>query len=281
MLKMNLKKFVFVPLSFFVLMVAAFPLTTQAKSKTYLYRNRANWVKLVDLKKKQIGDTVLLHPNKDISVEAMENMLLSVTLNRAAMFSKDVKEIGVFSVEEAKKYASFVIQALRQASPNQIVNFAVVHKRPHFIIRADYLSVINLYVTEDGVHLYCNKLFARLDGDYQQASKMDESIRQAKSARVTLKAMPGQKLSYNDEQEIIFDPQFDYAQGSILPRVEPIKSAHQLMEKKSSAPAHVSAQASANEAVKSRLTKLEDLKKSKLVSESEYQQKKKEILSAL
>lgn len=278
MFKTKLKIFA----SIFFVLTLILPVTTVlAKSKTYLYRSRANWVKLVDLKKKQIGDTILLHPNTDISVESMENMLLSVTLNRSAMFSKEVKEIGVFSVEEAKKYASFIVQALRRASPNQIVNFAVVHKRPHFIIRADYMSIVNLYVTDDGVHLYFNKLFARLDGDYEQASKMDEAIRQAKSARVTLKAMLGQKLSYSDDQEIVFDPHFDYAQGSILPRAEPIKSAHQLMERKPAPPAQEPSQDLSNGDVKSRLGKLEDLKKSKLITEVEYQQKKKEILSAL
>lgn len=252
-----------------------------AKSKTYLYRNRADWVKLVGLKKKQLGNTVLLHPISELSTEALQNMLLSITLNRSALFSKDVKEVGVFTDEEAGKYASYIVQALKKAAPNQVVNASIVHKRPHFIIRADYLTIFNIYVTDQGVHFYFNKLFARLDGDYEQASQMDRALSHAKSARVTIKPMPGQRLAYHDGHELIMSPGFNFADNSIIPRKEPIKSAHQLMEQPSKSAHSDGVATNTGRDTKSRMKELEDLKKSGLVSQEEYRTKKSAILDAL
>lgn len=269
------------PITGAALLVFVFVLPAQAKSKTYLYRSRANWVKLVELKKKQIGDTVLEHPQNSLSTEILENMLLSITLNRSALFGKEVKELGVFTVEEARKYAAFIVQGLKSASPNQVINVAVIHQRPHFIIRADYLSIFNVYVTGEGVHFYFNKIFARLDGDYEQASQMDAALSRAKSARVTIKPMPGQRLAYHDGQEIIMDPAFNFAANSIVPRAETVKSEYQMINEPRQAPV-ASAPATGNQNdIKSRLSKLEELKKSGLITTQEYQQKKKDILNSL
>lgn len=263
------------------LLVFTVVFAAQAKSKTYVYRSRANWVKLVDLKKKQIGDTVLEHPQNTLSTETLENMLLSITLNRSALFGKEVKELGVFTAEEARKYAAFIVQALKTASPNQVVNVAIIHQRPHFIIRADYLSIFNVYATGEGVHFYFNKIFARLDGDYEQASQMDAALSRAKSARVSIKPMPGQRLAYHNGQEIIMDPAFNFAANSIVPRAQTVKSAHQMMNESGRAPV-ASAPATGNQNdIKARLSKLDELKKSGLITTQEYQQKKKDILNSL
>lgn len=251
-----------------------------AKSKTYVYRQRADWVKLKKLTKKQLGSTLLSHPY-DINVPQLEAMLLSLTLNKGVLFKKETKEIGIFSEDEAQKFAPYIVDALKQADPNQVVNISIVHKRPHFIIRSDFISIINVFATDEGLHFHFGKLFAKLDGDYEQASKMDQAIHRAKGVRVSLKIMPGQKLAYSGE-EVILDPNFDYGAGSILPREQPTKSANEILmgdRRKSKSKRIYPAPASQD--VKSRLEKLEELKREKLITESEYNQKKKEILQSL
>ena len=176
-----------------------------ADSKTYVFRKRAEWVKLVKLSNKQMGGQVLLHPHTAVSVKTMTDILSGLKMNKAQGLKKGFKTNEVFSSEEAQKYAPFIVQALGQAGPNQVVNVSVVHKRPYFMVRHDYLSLINVYVKDDGIHFYFSKLFARLDGDYEQASRIYESIRKAKSLRVSLAPQSGQIIS-SDGNELVVRP---------------------------------------------------------------------------
>src|SRR3989339_311578 len=123
-----------------------------ADSKTYVFRKRAEWVKLVKLSNKQMGGQVLLHPHTAVSVKTMTDILSGLKMNKAQGLKKGFKTNEVFSSEEAKKYAPFIGQALGQAGRNQVVNVSVVHKRPYFMVRHDYLSLINVYVKDDGIH---------------------------------------------------------------------------------------------------------------------------------
>lgn len=250
-----------------------------SKSKTYIYRHRANWVKLVKLRKKQLGGVALDHPYK-ISTSDMENMLLSIRISKSALFSKKSKIKDVFSIEEAKKYAPLLVTALRKAQPNQVVNFSIIHQRPNMILRNDYLSMVNLYVTSDGIHFNFRKLFAQMSGDYLQASNLDKSIRKAKGIRVSLEAGEGQRLAYDDE-ELIFDKNFDSSATAKRVAPETKKSRLKKTKKQKMAKIEKTNESSGNSDVMSRLKKLDELKDAGLISNTEYKEKKKDILNDL
>lgn len=273
--------------------------------ENYIYRKRANWVKLDKLSSKQMAGETLKHPCLDISVDQMTAMLMSLKMNKGQVFKKGIKTSEIFSDVEAQKYAPLIVKALNEAAPNQVVNIAVVHRRPYFVMRNDYISVINIFVADDGVHFNFSKLFARLSSDYQQASKIDQSIRDAKGLRVDLATSPGQVL-LADADEIVLDPHHDFgiATATMIPSIatdgadedtlkteknDTAQNAKLTGKKAKSNVTSANVVAStpensskpASEDAVSRLKKLEELKKSNLITAAEYQKKRQEILNGL
>lgn len=269
-------------LSYLSLVALLFIALPSVAAKNYIYRNRANWVKLEKLSNKQLAGQKLNHPYQGFNSEQLAGMLQSISLNKGMVLSKEVKAIEVFTPEEAKKFAPLIIQGLSQATPNQIVNMAIVHKRPYYVMRNDYISVINIYVQDNSLHLNFRKLYAKLEGDYKQSSQLDQSIRKAKSVRVGLAvSSKGQTLS-DDGNEIIFDLDHDF-----LIKIATVDSEIQTTQtKKQTVPNQMDAEPSvmpdqAQQDVAARLKTLEKLRKDKLISESEFQEKKFKILEEL
>lgn len=261
-----------------------------AASKNYIYRSRANWVKLVKLSNKQLAGVELKHPVSGFSTEQINAMLQSLHMTKGAFFKKEVTSNEIFTAEEAAKYAPLLARALSQAQPNQIVNLGIVHKRPYFILRHDYISIINVFVADNGIHFNFAKLFAKLNGDYQQASNVDEQIQKAKGIRVSLEAHKGQTI-LSDQDEVILDVNYDFANDVMLANTDEeaanqAKAAKKAAKKKSKTEDTTVAQTTSSPTdsssdVKSRLETLEQLKKDKLITDSEYRQKKSEILNSL
>jgi hypothetical protein len=264
--------------------------SAHAKSD-YLYRNRANWVKLIKLSNKQLAGVELKHPATGLTTARIEAMLLSLTMNKGSLFKKEVKTNEIFSIEEAKKFSPFIADALNRAEPNQVVNISLVHQRSYFILKNDFLSMLNVFVSDDGVHFYFTKLFAKLGSDYEQASKMDTAISKAKGVRVSLEAKPGQILAA-DADEVVMDPQFNFAAN--VHRTVPAEKEYRVGEseeapakeaqKKRSKKAKIAKSAPEEPSdgdVTARLKKLDDLKKQKLITDAEYREKRKEILGTL
>lgn len=280
---------------FIFLMTLVFVSGSAHSAKNYVYRHRANWVKVEKLSNKQLAGQQLNHPCQQISSEQMAAMLLSITVNKGEIFKSEKKTIQIFSAEEANKFAPLLVQALGRASPNEVVNMAIVHKRPYFIIRKDLISVLNVFVQGSELHFHFTKIFAKLEGDYKQASRLDRAISKAKSVRVDIVTMPGQVLT-EDGKEIIMDLGHDFlADATANPAPEPPRKTlfKSKKDKETAAkttevtqaetevttePTPVAAQQS--DAV-TRLKKLDQLRKEKLITEAEYQEKKFKILEEL
>ncbi len=255
------------------------PVADAAKGD-YLYRKRINWVKLEKLSNKQLGGLELSHPVTDIMPEQMVGMLMSIKMDKGSMFKKGYETNEVFSEEEARKYAPFIVEGLRKAAPNQVINVALVHRRPNMILRNDHLSIINIFKTSDGVHLNFAKLYAKLDGDYQAASNIDDAIRNAKSSRTRLSAQAGQSL-LSDIDEIVIPVDFAYAPSPV--ETTPVTTGKNKTAVVSPVPQAATGMQNPTSGgdIKTRLQALDDLKNNKLITESEYQIKRREILGSL
>lgn len=152
------------------------------------------------------------------------------------------------------------------------------------IVRNDHLTMINVFVTAEGVHFYFGKLFAKLDGDYMEVSKMDETIRRAKGMRVALTAVEGQKLSFASENELILDPGYDFVNSVAKTEVPADAKSSQKTVAKTAATSKVAepvAEAAPEETIEERLQNLENLKDKGLITDKEYKAKKKEVLSEI
>ena len=282
---MNTKKIINSALCLLLAIVMFVP-NVDAKKSKYIYRKRAEWVKVIKLSQKQMGDVALAHPVSNITTQEIQLILESVEMSKGSGFLNKQKIKNVFSKEEAAKYAPLIASGLKQAQNNQIVNLSIVHKRPQLIMRNDYLSIVNIYKTQEGLHLNFRKIFARLDGDYEQASNMDRAIRRAKSIRVGLAPKQGQKLGVDNNMEIIFDSQFlstipaNLAENTSTTTKESVKTYGKI-QNKIAQPQVQNVQNGFENSLETRLQKLESLKNKGLISSSEYKSKKKEILRDL
>lgn len=272
-----------------------FPFFSALAKTDYIYRQRVNWVKIDKADPKEIPLSDLRHPSTVIEDNQMEAMLLSIKISKKHLLKKEVDSIDVFNTFEARKYSSYLVNALARVGSEEVVNFSIVHKRPLFILRNDRLTMGNLFVAGDGVHFQFTKLFAKLSGDYEASANMDKMVRKAKTIRVSLEANEGQVLSYASATEIILSPTYDFIKNVQIEQAHREEEDAEAMKTKSarkdskeeivsssnnSAPPVISSQTASGDAP-SRLRKLEDLKKQKLISDQEYQDLRKKILSEL
>src|SRR3989338_9893181 len=147
----------------------------------YVYRQRINWVKIDKASPKSVPLGSLKHPYTALTVEQMEGMLLSIKISKRYVLKKEIDSADVFNSYEARKYAPFIVEALAKATPDQVVNFSIIHKRPFFILRNDRLTMGNVWAADDGIHFQFAKLFAKITGDYEASAQMDRAVRNAKS----------------------------------------------------------------------------------------------------
>ncbi|HBF13756.1 MAG TPA: hypothetical protein DDW49_10315 [Deltaproteobacteria bacterium] len=252
---------------------------------TFIYRNRANWVKIDKASPKKVPLGHIMHP-ANITEEQMEAMLTSVKIAKRYVLKKEVYSADVFDSWEARKFASYIVQALGQADADHVVNFSIIHKRPTFILRNDFISMGNIWVSEDGMHIQFDKLFAKITGDYEASANMDKLIREAKTARVTLEAQEGQMLAYDNAQELVLNPTYDFVAKAQLVRQQRRQEEEAYLrsgsKKKIKHEQDIGVSEStasvAEKSVAERLKELDQLKAQKLVTEAEYQQLRKKIL---
>lgn len=267
--------------------------------ENYIYRQKINWVKFMKVPK-EIPAADIKHPATTVNADQMEAMLRSIKISKRHLLSKEIDNLDVFNSWEAHKYAPLFVEALAKAQADQVINFAIIHKRPLFLLQNDKLSTGNLWNAADGLHIRFTRLFAKISGDYQSSGEMDKAIRRTKTTRVSLEAGAGQKLSYNGPMEIILEPSYDFISDTkredqiqlkaeeeeLKPADKREKVAEEKPKRRSTAesktPIKKTEPVSAETGTAAeRLKKLEDLKAQKLITEKEYQELRKKVLSEI
>lgn len=117
----------------------------QAKSKSIFKQanNPANFVKLVNISKKDAETLKLNHPYT-FDEDQMADMLRSLRYNRRALFSKKIKERNVYEEEYVEQFAPLLVKAFKEVGPGQVVSFSIAQKRPWVIIRNDKLTAVRM-----------------------------------------------------------------------------------------------------------------------------------------
>lgn len=261
-----------------------------AKQSDFIYRQRSRWVKLEKANPKLVPLGSLQHPYTGLSAKQMEAMLLSIKINKSSVFKKVVNEVDIFNTYEARQYSQYIVEALSQADPDHVVNIAVVHKRPLWVMQNDLLTLANIWVDAEGLHIQFRKLFAKLTGDYDVAHNVDKAFKRAKSLRVTLEAGPGQSLSYQSPMEIILDPKHNFIQEVSQQKQERLAQEEEDMHGSGSVKSKKSKKAAATDSessfsggksVAQRLKELDELKRQGLITQQEHANLRKKILEEL
>jgi hypothetical protein len=283
---------------FLLLTLALFlaPHRSEASRKDYIFlqpNNPANYVKLEKLKKGEAEQMALSHPYT-FTAEQMANILRSLVYSRQALFTDKVKSRQVFEEEYVEQYTPFLVEAFAKATPEQRVAMSVAQQRPLLIIRNDRLTQVRMWVAKDGLHVLFIKTEAKLLGDYQANTPGGQQlIDNAVGLRISLDPQPGQQFSFNSTQELILDPNADWA--AVVAKIEEEEAAAEASKKQkkgkkaevsdASAPAPPPPQPVAppmsekdQKSAESRLTELKKLRDKGLISEQDYNKKKEEIL---
>lgn len=271
-------KLLLVSFSLVVLFSVSTPL--EAKSDKYIFRSRVNWVKINKARAKDVPLNSLVHPYKDINVDTMEAILLSLKISKKSAFKGDIQTQEIFDSWEARRFAPHIVEGLSQINKDQVIHVSVLHKRPKFLLKNDYLTMMSVWVATDGIHFQFQKIFARLKGDYLSISNNNREIREAQGLRTSLEAGEGLLLAYDRPNEIVADPKFawiDSVQATMQARA--IEEEQYLAGKGKKSETIVVAPVQESPTI--RLRRLEKLRKDGLVSEEEYQKIRKKILEDL
>lgn len=283
----------------FFLLLASVP----AFAGDYVFKqpnNQANYVRLESLKEKEVKELGVTMPYT-ISEEKMIDILRSLRYSRKAVFTDKEKIRNVYEMEYIDKYAPYIVQALAQAKPNQIVAWSIAQKRPLVILRNDRLTQMRMWVAGNELHMDFIKTEAYLQGDYQahnmQATRLIEN---SKGLRIVLEPQQGQKFGLSSTEELVLDLNADWARISdqLAAEDERIEAEEKSKKNKkrtareakadtdapapvSSTPAYVQPSAKDQKNAQARLQELKSLEEKGLISKEDYNKKKEEILQGM
>lgn len=240
--------------------------------KGYLYDNhRYNYVRLEKFKDR--GNRSINHPY-NFSEADIGTILRMIEIKKGAAFSDDDKEKKVFNQNALAKMTVPIVKAFQAATPEQKVGFSFLVKDPTFIIRNDRLSRGSMWVEDNKLHIRFDDLYVKLTGDINKRGIYE--VRQAQNAkglRVSLETLPGQE--YGDSaKELVID-----IRTTAKITEERLKKEKELAEK--GVDETVKIKVVKDKTVKDRIKELDALRKERMITEEEYQQKKKELLKQL
>lgn len=245
----------------------------------YLYKspNKLDFIK-IDKAKRQEQEGGLKHP-ASIGPEQMKGILASIHFNKNVLIMKDVVDRQLFSERHVEFLASYIVDGLKKASDNQVVVVSYFTKDTKFLIQNNRLTIFRVFVKDDGLHVRFNKIYAKILGDRETKGALRAS-NEAVGINIALELQAGQSWVTVDPEEVLFDLNYDFAkgvpgQGVVKPRPPSADDAPAVSKRSKSAVAAEKAD------IRARLKELDALKKDDLITEKEYQKKRRDLLQEL
>lgn len=278
-----------------VLVLALLPAAAIAKKTTYIVTDhRFNYVKLVEVSKKEISELGITHP-RELDEARMRAILSTIKMSRRHVLNKEVDTQEVFNESSINYLAPAFVKAFREAKDNEKVIFSYLMKNPFFILRNDRLNLGSAWIHDDQLHIKFSKLYAKVTGDTDAKGTEAKAIARSRGLRIDLQFEPGQEMGEKDPEELVVDLNHNFeGDAAAIAAAKPEETQKETKSKKkgkkdvakadeaqaADAAAATAAPVPADD-VKARLEKLDQLKKDKLITNKEYQEKKKEILKDL
>lgn len=241
-----------------------------AFSGTVIYKstNKIDLVKL-DSAKKAEKEGGLNHPY-DFDADQLRAILSSVHFNKKVLFIKDIEDRGLFAPENVEFLTPYLKEAFQKASKEEVVVASYFTRDTKLVVQSDRLTIFRAYVKEDGLHIKFTKLYAKLLGD-RVTKGANRATAEARGMRVALELQPGQDRISWDPEELVFDLNYFKAGGAVATKEEGKPAKKEKAEPSSDKIL----------SVRERLKALDQMRKDEMVSEKEYQKKRKEILREL
>lgn len=240
-------------------------LTENKDIVTFYTNGRMDFVKLEVMKKREAEDRGAQHP-ATISVDTMKQALSAVLVSEKNLLKKNPDVVQVFNEKATDFLSPILVKAFSKAKPDQMVVFSWLTKDPLVVIRNDRIVIGECWVKDNLLHIQFNKLLAKLSGDYDKRGNFDFVINNAKGLRIRLIASSVVTPAGKRGTEAMIALDGDYSAVAAPDSVVGGESAKK---------------ASAQRSMKDRLTDLEQLRKDKMITEAEYQSKRKALLENL
>lgn len=250
-------------LAIFLFTSFAFPTENAIGNNKAVYTDyRLTYVKIRKMTGKEKRTIKAEHPAQ-IERRMLANLLSSIRLSRRAFFKKEkvVDDRAIFDDSTLQSLGEYFAAALAQAKDNQLITFSFIYKNPKFFIRNDRLTTGLMWVEGGALHVEFNKVFAKMPDDTSKRGfYITRAANKAESVRVILEVQPGQMLAEDNSKEMILPLKGEFA------------------ERVASQAATVDAEAGDTG---TRLKKIERLKEMGLISQEEYEVKRREILGKI
>ncbi|MDO8527058.1 MAG: SHOCT domain-containing protein [Deltaproteobacteria bacterium] len=270
------------------------PTVSHANKTTYIYTDRKfHFVKRVELGKGDLEERQLNQPYSFNDFQ-MREILAGVKFNRELFLSKEVEEKEVFNQANLDFLVPYLVQAFKDAKPNEEVVFAFITSKPKFLVRDDRLTIVRSWVEGNTLHLNFRKLMAKVSSNWDKFSDVSQAMNRAQGLRVSLDLGEGQQYGKNRDEVLLNIPDSSAlatASATVTPAAqEPAvadsKDSKNKVKKTTAAPTETATAtpalpSPADNNLEERLQQLDNLKKKGLVNKDEYNQKKKEILNQL
>lgn len=225
---------------------------------------RMDYVKIDRMTEKEIKVRAPTHP-ATISIDQMKNYLLSITVSEKKLLKKSPEIVQVFSDKSVGFLAPIMTKAFSSVQPNQMVVVSWLVKNPTFVLREDRIVIAECWVKDDHLYIQFNKLLAELVGDTDRKGNFNFVVNNAKGLRIKLITSSVVTATGKNGTEAVIDMGGDFsglnAPDAVAGGGDP--------------------KARAQRSVKDRLTDLDQLRKDKMVTEAEYQTKRKALLDSL
>lgn len=250
-----------------------FGLSACASSPNVLYKspNKIDSVKLVKAGKEERGEG-LRHPYR-LDPEQVRAMLRSLCFNKKVLLAGDIEDRALFQEAHVEFLAPYLMAAFQKATPDQAVAVSFFTQSAKFGLTNDRLTVFRAFARPDGLHFKFSKVYAKLLGD-RTTKGPERAIQEAKGRRVSFELQPGQNRISWDPEEIVFDLQYDFVRNIPPPPVKQKEEVRVKMKEGVTA-------GQPEKPVRERLKELDRLKEDELITEKEYQKKRKELIKEL
>lgn len=254
------------------LLMSSFFLTLPVFAGEYIYKssNKIDFVKIekADKSEKEGG---LKHP-ADFTAEQLRAILDSVHFNKKILLLKSVENRQLFKEGPIEFLVPYLMEAFKKVTPEQVVIISYFTHDSKIVIQDDRLTIFRAFVKEDGLHFKFSKLYAKMLGD-RTTQGPERAASEAHSLRVALEPQPGQNRISWDPEELVFDLSYFGPSGQVTVVKEDVKKSKTKIKE--------TPESSSGKSIRLRMKELDQLKKDELITEEEYQKKRKELLRNL
>lgn len=263
-------------LSLILLTAVLLPSLAWAAKTSYIYTDRKfHFVKRVEIGKKDLEDRTLNHPHNFTDFQLRE-MLAGLKFSREVLLKKEAEEKEVFSQANLDMMVPYLVQAFKDAKPDEEVVFSFITAKSKYLVRDDRLTIVRAWVEQETLHLNFRKLMAKVSNNWDKFSDVTQAMNRAQGIRVSLELGPGQQYGKTTDEILLTAPDASAVAAVVA---EPAPTAKEAAAQPMAQPM---VQPMAQPAsVETRLKQIKDLEKKGLISKEEYEQKKKEILEKL